>query len=317
MFITVLVCTRNRGPSLRETLESVLTPRNLAAADWELLVVNNQSTDGTAGICREFQEKFPTHFRTLHEPKKGKSNALNTGIAGAKGDILAMTDDDAILAPDYLDGIRKVFGQPGVDVAQGRVFLQCEGGIPPWVDREMKYILAQRDYGEEAFEWKKDIVGVNMVARAEVFREVGAFRPELGPGASGLSEDTEMTWRFYRAGKRAIYAPAIAVHHQIPKERFRKSYLKGHYFVLGKSLGHYTPLPAPAWRYSLYLLKESVIRVLASLWLRLTGHPDRALHLQCDLRLQFGMLLQHWRLRRSKTHLPVAGSSAMPPTNAS
>jgi glycosyltransferase involved in cell wall biosynthesis len=306
MHISVLICTRNRGPSLRGTLESLLHARNLAAADWELLVVDNQSTDGTAEVCREFHEKFPTYFRSLYEPKKGKSNALNAGIAAAKGDILAMTDDDAILAPDYLDGVRKVFGDPGVDVAQGRVFLQCDDGIPPWVDREMKYVLAQRDYGDEITEWKRDLVGVNMVARAEVFRKVGGFRPELGPGASGLGEDSEMAWRIHRAGMRVIYAPSIVVRHQIPKERFEKSYLRGHYFVLGKSLGHYTPLPAPIWRFGLYLVKEFVIREAAALWLKMTGHPDRALHGQCDLRLQFGMLVQHWRMRnREQTRGPA------------
>jgi len=317
MFITVLICTRNRAADLETTVESLLTPANLGASDWEVIVVDNHSTDKTSEVCRHFRERFSRHFSSLFEPKKGKSNALNAGIAAARGDVIAMTDDDVLLAPDYLEGIRTVFSQPSVDVAQGRVFLECAGGRPSWMDREMAYVLASRDYGEELFEWKKDIVGANMIVRTEVFRKVGGFRTDLGPGLVGLGEDSEFTGRVYKAGWRAIYAPQIVVRHRIPPERLTKSSMRRHYFTIGRSLAHYNPLPAPLWRFGLYVAKELVFSEAMAIWLRLARRPAEALHGQCGARLQAGTLLEHWHLRRGASQTKSSPSPGSGDTNLS
>jgi glycosyltransferase involved in cell wall biosynthesis len=300
MFITVLICTRNRASGLPGTLECILRPQNLAASDWEIIVVDNGSSDDTSRVCREFQAAFPTHLRCLFEAKTGKSNALNTGIAVARGDVLAMTDDDALPAPDYLPAVRRVFAQHAVDAAQGRVLLDCEGGLPQWVDREMAYLLASRDYGDQVLDWKKDLVGVNMIVRAEVFRKVGGFRPDLGPGAAGLNEDSEFSVRVHQAGFRVIYAPQIVVRHQLPRARLTKSYMRSRYFVVGRCLAFYNPLPTPIWRYSLYVAKELAFREGSAIWHLLAGRPAVGLHGECNARLQAGFLLEHWRLRRQE-----------------
>jgi glycosyltransferase involved in cell wall biosynthesis len=317
MFITVLICTRNRAPDLRITLESLLIPANLGASDWEVIVVDNHSTDRTSAVCREFQKRFPHHFSFLFEPKKGKSHALNTGIAAARGEVIAMTDDDVLLAAGYLAGIRAVFSQPSVDVAQGRVFLECAGGRPPWMDREMAYVVAGRDYGDQVLECKKDLVGVNMIVRTEVFRKVGGFRTDLGPGKVGLCEDTEFTRRVYQAGLRAIYAPQIVVRHRIPPQRLTKSSMRHYYFILGRSLAHYNPLPAPLWRFGLYVGKELVLNKVKAIWLRFARRPAEALHGQCNARLQAGMLLEHWRLRRGASRTKSSPSPGSGDANLS
>src|SRR3972149_11592204 len=110
MFITVLICTRNRAPDLRISLETLLTPADLATRDWEVIVVDNDSSDETSAVCRGYEAEFPGHFRFLLEPKKGKSNALNAGIAAARGDVIAMTDDDVLVPPGYLNGVRRIVG---------------------------------------------------------------------------------------------------------------------------------------------------------------------------------------------------------------
>jgi glucosyl-dolichyl phosphate glucuronosyltransferase len=300
MDVTVLICTRNRGESLRATLESALRPETLSSQNWELIVVDNNSSDNTARVCREFQNRYPSHFKYIFEAKTGKSNALNAGIAAAHGDVIAMTDDDAILATDYIQSVQDVFARPAVGAAQGRVLLDYEGGRPPWMDDEMDYVMARRDYGDKEFEWNKDIAGVNMVVRAEVFRKIGGFLPELGPGATGLSEDSELTWRIYKAGFSAIYAPQIVVRHTLPRERLTKSALRHRYYVLGQSLAHYTPLPAPIWRFAIHVTKERVFREVAALWYRLTNRPSTALHGQCDAFLQAGLFVGNCRLGRRK-----------------
>src|SRR5271157_5172836 len=124
MFISVVICTRNRAESLRQTLDSLFGPGNLDLPDWEVLVAES-STDHTPEVCREFQKRFPQHFRFVTEKRLGKSHALNTAIVTVKGDILAFTDDDVICAPDYIQAIRTVFAAHTADAAQGRVLLDC------------------------------------------------------------------------------------------------------------------------------------------------------------------------------------------------
>src|ERR1700722_14327829 len=131
VFITVIICTRNRAGSLRLTLESIFSSSNLELRNWEVLVVET-STDKTGEVCLEFQRRFPEHFRFLTEKRIGKSHALNTAIAVAKADILAFPDDDVLCEPNYIRAIETVFASYSTDAAQGRVLLDCEGGWPEW-----------------------------------------------------------------------------------------------------------------------------------------------------------------------------------------
>ena len=126
MFISVLLCTHDRPESLRRTLESILCPSNLAVPEWELIVVRETHCDReTAQVCQEFSEKFPERFRFLVHDSPGKSIKMNAAMESARGEILAMTDDDVLVAPDYLGAIRKVFGEHAADGAQGRILLDC------------------------------------------------------------------------------------------------------------------------------------------------------------------------------------------------
>ncbi len=152
MFISVLICTRNRADSLRQTLDSLFCRNNPQLPEWEAVVVDNDSDDHTAQVCRDFRERFPGHFRFLVEKKPGKSNALNTAIAAARGDILAFTDDDVLCAPGYLQGIRTVFDRYPADGVQGRILLDCEGGHPEWLDSYLGVILGWRDCGGEVID---------------------------------------------------------------------------------------------------------------------------------------------------------------------
>src|SRR5713101_4634103 len=199
MFISVVICTRNRADSLRETLESLFCTGNVEAPDWEALVVES-STDHTGEICREFRQRFPEHFRFLTEKKLGKSNALNTAIGSAKGDILAFTDDDVLCAPDYIQAIRTVFTTYSPDAAQGRVLLDCEGGWPEWLGMGHIALMADfRDFGDEVIDLDTTLCGTNMIVRAEVFPTVGGFASELGPSGVGMWEDTEISLRMRQA----------------------------------------------------------------------------------------------------------------------
>ena len=90
MKITVILCTYNRCKRLAKALESVAASALPASVDWEVLVVDNNSKDETRQVIEEFCERYPARFRYVFEPRQGKSNALNTGIREARGEIFGI-----------------------------------------------------------------------------------------------------------------------------------------------------------------------------------------------------------------------------------
>jgi glycosyltransferase involved in cell wall biosynthesis len=311
MFISVVICTRNRADSLRETLESLFCAGNLEAPDWEALVVDNNSGDHTADICREFQQRLPEHFRSLTERRPGKSHALNTAIAAAKGDILAFTDDDVLCAPDYIQGIRTVFTSYPADAVQGRVLLDCEGGWPDWLDSTYASMANFKDLGNEVINLDGTLCGANMMVRADVFRKIGGYAPELGPVGIGVGEDTEIALRMRQAGCRMIYAPQVLVRHQWPRGRLTKSFLRERVFGQGRFQAFYEPLPVPLFRFGLYVIKETLRQEIAAIGHRWKGSPAAAMRCQCEARSHAGFFWQHWLFSRGAPRT-LSGSLVLP-----
>lgn len=312
MFISVIICTRNRAESLRQTLDSLFPPSNLELPEWEALVVDNDSEDHTPEVCRDFQERFPGHFRAFVERKPGKSSALNTAIAVAKGEILAFTDDDVFCAPDYLQGIQRVFGGCAADGIQGRVFLDCEGGCPSWLDQYLGLTVGWRDCGDQVIDLDGTLCGVNMVVRAEVFQKIGGFSPELGPAGLGMSEDTEISLRMREAGCRLLYAPQVTVRHCLPRKRLTKPHFRKRFFEQGRAQAYYAPLPVSFLRFGLYVVKETVCQELAAIGHLCAGRPALALRCQCAARSQAGFLWQHWLFKRGVPRR-LSGRALLPP----
>ena len=315
MFVSVVVCTRNRAESFRRTLESLFCPSNLTAPDWELLAVES-STDHTIEICREFQERFPKHFRFLTEKKIGKSHALNTAIAQANGDVLAFTDDDVLFSPEYIQGIRSVFTQYTADAVQGRVLLDCEGGWPKWLDDAYAGMADFRDCGDQVIDLDGTLFGVNMVVRAEVFQKVGGFSPELGPGAIGVWEDTEISLRMREAGCRMLYAPQVLVRHQWARGRLTKSFLRKRLFGQGRVLAYYEDLPVSLFRFGLYVVKDTILQELKALRYLCLRRPVAALRHQLESRARAGLFWQHWLFSRGVPR-KLSGSLVIPPKQKS
>lgn len=301
MKVTVLIATRNRSEGLRRTLESLFTESNLRLDGWEVVVVFDAVVDdGTREVCQIFRSKYPDRLRYFAQPKEGKSNALNLGIAAARGEVLALTDDDVICAPDYISGVQNVFAHYPVDAAQGRIFLDCEGGLPAWVSEELRCFMSSCDLGEQILSpFKRNLFGTNMAVRTEAARAVGGFSPELGAGATvGFAEDTEFSMKLHWAGYRIIYAPQIVVHHQLPAQRMTRSFFRTRYYRMGRSRAYYQPYPTPLWRFGVYAVKNWVVSDFRSWWLRWHGRPAEALDCQCHARKGAGFFWQHvlfWR----------------------
>src|SRR5215467_10846814 len=136
MKVSVVLATYNRANQLRVALESfsqLSYPRDLS---WELLVVDNNSTDATCAVVKSFAAgaRFPVHY--VFEKKQGRSAALNAGILQAKGEIVAFTDDDVTLDRDWLSFLKKTFDENDCTAVAGRVIPQWNHPKPDWLRME-------------------------------------------------------------------------------------------------------------------------------------------------------------------------------------
>jgi glucosyl-dolichyl phosphate glucuronosyltransferase len=301
MFLTVLIATVGRAKSLHETLESIFVPTNLTERDWEMLVVVNSASDGDSiRLCQEFEGRYPDRFRFLIQPQPGKSRALNMGLAQARGQLVAMTDDDVTCAPEYVGAVAEVFRRYPADVVQGRVLMNWIGGRPEWLSPRQATELSLWDFGDQVIPFPQDLSGCNMVVRADVARGVGGFATELGPGASGLNEDTEFSKRLRKAGYRQIYAPQVLVHHRMPSARTTPAMLRKRSLVRGRSTAYYEPPPERLARLTQWYARQCLLRELRALWLTLGGRRSQALELQCQSREIIGFFWQHWLFRMGR-----------------
>src|SRR5579872_592596 len=165
MNITVILCTFNRCASLRRALESLARQMLPESVEWEVLVVDNNSTDGTRDVAAEFCRMNSARSRYVFEPEQGKSNALNRGIRDAKGEILAFIDDDVIADPDWLRNLTAPLSNPTWVGVGGRIVAPRDFSPPPWLAMEGPYdmsgILALFDKGRESSELREPPFGTN------------------------------------------------------------------------------------------------------------------------------------------------------------
>lgn len=238
MRISVVIGTRNRAQLLRVTLEH-LRQQAYAPGD-EVIVVDNASTDETATVVARAATDFPVPLRYFLEQALGKSAAVNRGVNNARGDVLALTDDDVQVAPDWIASIRRVFSTGAVDLAGGRVDPWWESSPPWWLrwqrpeSRAMLSPLALLHYGEPQPLGERTAVGANLVVRRDVYEDLGGFNPDLGrqQGTLLCGEDHDFCMRA-AASYRCEYRPEIRVRHWVPADRLRIRYFARWFYWSG------------------------------------------------------------------------------------
>jgi len=233
MKFSVIIATHNRADSLRETLAS--QAQLSTKESWELIVVDNNSTDHTRAVVEEAAGNFPVELRYLFEGEQGKFVALNQAIQAARGEIIATTDDDAFAEPDWLDRAAEGLERFNCDFVGGRVLPVWGGPRPHWLpDRPGMHwaVIALLDLGSEPVEFGCNGVpwplGVNEVTRRDAFDRAGLFDNRLGRKAGTLRNQANREWhlRAREAGVRGFYIPEMVVHHVVPADRLTKSYFR-------------------------------------------------------------------------------------------
>ena len=309
MDISVVVCTYNQAPSLRLTLEALaaqVTPPDLA---WEVVVVDNNSSDATARVVDAFVATARIRVRYLFVGRQGLSHARNTGLAHATGAVVAFTDDDVGPAPEWLASISIAMRESGADIVGGRILPAWDSPPPPWL-RGRAFVpghLAIMEHEAPAVlraaTGMPAIWGANMAFRRDVFDRVGRFDPRFGLVGTRLyrGEEVDLVARALAVGCRAVYDPRLVVWHRIGADRMCVRYLSRLSFQ--RAEGQARAESAPAGRQllgaPLYTYRAAA-RGVAS-WLRAVAHrrPD-TLDRWLECCEAIGLVCGHVKARRAR-----------------
>ena len=244
---TVLIPTFNRAALLDETLRSLRELRVRAERTWNVIVVDNNSSDDTRAVVERHVPDFPVPLRYLFEARQGRSSALNAGLAVADGAMIAMTDDDVRVDAGWLEAACAALldtADPAVAYCGGPVSPIWEADPPAWLDLtrgDLWGTIAIQDHGPDPFvydEKRKVPLGANMAARRSLFDRIGGFRADLGRSSGRLvmgQEVPELLMRARTAGLRGLYGPAMHVRHHIPARRLDRSYFRRWWYGKGVS----------------------------------------------------------------------------------
>ena len=256
--VSVVMPVLNESRRITACLDAIAA--QMGSPPFEVIVVDNGSRDGTPELVRS----HPSRPRLEIETAPGPYAARNAGIAAARGEIIALTDADCLPEPDWLaEGVKAV--DAGADLAGGRVVQMASDHATVWERYDRATYLDQELYiRAEGF-----AATANLFVRAEVFRDVGVFVPQLT--ASG---DNEFCNRATKAGYRLVYAPDARVRHH-PRRTFRDTWALHRKLGMGFSeLARHGVRPRP-WRDGAMLLRlGTVVDQVAA-----DGPPLRRRHL--------------------------------------
>lgn len=233
--VSIVVCTYNGSFRLENILASFRRLSTGPEVSWELIVVDNRSTDNTAHIIGRFAATSGVSVRYVYEPEQGKSSALNTGVRTARGELLAFTDDDVMVDQNWLTGLVRMFTQSDCIGVAGRVVPVWWQPKPEWLELEDQQAVVHFEYGEEPKMLDLPPIGANMAFRRIAFEKYGLFRVDLGKrkNLSGI-EDREFGARLLRAGEKIVYAPQAIIYHPVEPERLRKNYFLRWAYSIGR-----------------------------------------------------------------------------------
>lgn len=260
MHISVVLGTYNRAGSLRSALESFANLAVPMGLSWELLVVDNNSTDLTPMVVERFARNAAYPVRYIFEKRQGRSAALNAGIAHANGEIVVFTDDDVILHTDWIANLKRTFDECDCAAVAGRVVPQWNHAKPDWLEMDGHFAVTNFELGDERKEIKIPPLGANSAFRKDMFKKYGLFRLDLGVSGSKHTitcDDTEFGERLIRGGEKIVYCPTAIVYHPVDPHRTTKKYFLSWYYYNGVSLTRTVGLPrdgtfwfgVPRWLY--------------------------------------------------------------------
>lgn len=234
-FLSVIVPTRNRAALLYNALESI-TKQSYPANLFEVIVIDNSSTDATAEVCQHFKQRIP-QFKYISAPHPGLHNGRHAGLKESIGEILVYADDDIEAMPTWLEAIASSFRDPKVALVGGKILPKFESQPPEWVAALSRKTdsgwslgwYSILDFGDTEHEIPHEYVwGCNFSIRKNVLQQVGGFHPDSFPQEfikyRGDGE-TAVSQAIRNMGLKAFYNPKASVYHVVSQNRLTKEYI--------------------------------------------------------------------------------------------
>jgi glycosyltransferase involved in cell wall biosynthesis len=284
MLVSVVICSYNRAAYISGALDS-LYQQTASKDDFEVIVVDNNSTDGTEQVVSKWRsENTEGYFHYSTETNQGASYARNTGAKLAKGQWLCFMDDDAIATPSYIENIIKhIHAKPEAIGFGGRIIPKYIPSEPIWMSYYVSSLVGNFDYAPTscAFENGKYPIESNMIVKKDIYESIGGFNTAL-PGVVGTlrigGEGKELFYKILALGHTIYYDPSICVHHVVEVKKLTSEYM--YRVASGIGRGEKTrTLNISTWAYIQKVL-EYLIKLGASLVLGLKysfqGNPDKA-----------------------------------------
>jgi len=306
MKITLILCTYNRDQSLAKALDSVLASRLPESVEWEILVVDNNSSDQTREVVKRYCCQHPGRLRYMFVPQQGKSYALNAALQETRADVVAFTEDDVTVDPGWLRNLTAPLEDSQWAGFAGRIRLGQDFLPPRWLAVSGAFnlggSLVQFDEGDNEGELTRAPFGANMAFRKSMFEKYGNFRTDLGRNGRSLigNEDTEFGKRLLAAGERLCFVPSAVVNHPVSPERLTKRYFRAYWFSLGRSDARQAGNRLPLWRIPLRYLRQlkRKLQWMSAMNRRWFLDPQGRFFCETLLCYTAGEILEAWRKRK-------------------
>lgn len=230
-FISIIICTYNRDKYIYQTLEKI-AQNNFPTNGYEIVLINNKSTDKTAAECDRFHQNYPSvDYHYFVESNQGLSYARNRGIIESTGDFLVFLDDDAFVDKDYLQNLLHYLEQyPDTKAFGGKIDPFYESGIPPkWMSKWSYSWVSALNKGQKVCKFTNTEypIGANMGVKKSIVDKCGMFNVDLGRTGNNLmgGEEKDFFNRIKATGADILYFPEIKVMHCIPEKRLTKDFI--------------------------------------------------------------------------------------------
>lgn len=209
-----------------------LCKQSLSKDVYEIFIVDNNSTDNTKEVCKDFINHHGSYnLYLINERQQGSSFARNAGAALAKGEILVFMDDDAVADYYFLERILDFFDtHPEAAAVGGRIIPKYIPKEPKWMSYYVSSLVGNFDYSKEmtVFAEGKYPLESNMAVRKNLFDIIGGFSSFL-PGVKGKlrigGEGKDFFLRLAQLGKPFYYHPQIEVQHVVEVEKLTAEYM--------------------------------------------------------------------------------------------
>ncbi len=277
--VSIVLCTWNNAAQLDRMLTAMRDSNIPSGLKWELIVVNNNSTDHTKQIAAKHREYLPVVH--VFEAEQGESPARNTGLRAAHGKLIISTDDDVRPDPQWI----KQYWQAFCDQPENTFFgglVRCEYDGPAPDPKLLQYAPASvrgTNFGGKARVLRKDesFIAPNWACPRAAFQQVGGYDTDLGLNPNlpypRTGTETDMMRRLHDHGWQARYLPSASLTHLVASHKTSLKHIgsyrrAGGFYDQYLQLDHGVPRHTPPWMY-----REAVARLGRFMWDRLRGKP--------------------------------------------